>query len=166
MYLCNNRQLAIISARVSLSVHWRLAELALLDAGAHSCPLSGDLHLIPAPTRCLERSVLVCLSWSVLLGLLFSLSTALLTTKSLHRPRLWYSTARLLIPRHTRLYYSQRSTAASRHPDTDTLVKTCHCCSPLRASQTRQSAQKLEGSKTPLTSANARPISYRLAPSR
>jgi hypothetical protein len=72
----------------------------------------GDLHLIPAPTRWLERSVLVCLSWSVLLGLLFSPSTALLTTKSLHRPRLWYCTARLLISRHTRLYYSQHQQQA------------------------------------------------------
>jgi hypothetical protein len=56
-------------------------------------------------------------SWSACpglssLSLLFSPSTALLTTKSLHRPRLWYSTARLLISRHTRLYYSQHQQQA------------------------------------------------------
>lgn len=161
-----------VELRARVVVHWRLGELALLDAGAHSCPLPpGDLHLIPGPNHQLRGQSWPGLSSWPLASPFFSPSTHgtaphCSQTSLCPRRLLYYRRYNNDLP-ILRLAAAATHHTTSHHP-TPTPTRwsrpsvqssPVHCCSPLRASQTRQSAQKLRTSPShhplPPTLANA-----------
>ena len=153
-------------------VHWRLERVGTTGCWCPLLPVTtwrSPSH--PGPQQSIGRSVLVCPP-AGLASPFFPPSTArtaLLTDKSLLTLDCRYTTKTTTTIQRPILRLPAAAVAATHHTHSPTPTPTptptrwsrpsVHCCSPLRASQTRQSAQKLRTSPShhplPPTLANA-----------